>query len=106
MDNSPRSEADGSPCTNQKRFISKIKKKRRQKKIEPKIFFQLLISNINYYKIDSLDHDNRSISESMENLFILTQNRKPENIFLISSNQFKLVAVMDLGFCAIPIIKY
>ena len=40
------------------------------------------------------------------NLFLLTKNRKFENIILISGNPFRVVAAMDLGFCGIPIIKF
>ena len=36
----------------------------------------------------------------------LTQNRKPENIFLLSSRPFSIVAAMDHGFCSVPVIRY
>ena len=74
-------------------------KKRRNKKIEPKIFFQFLFCNNNYVYIEEKE-------EYVENMLLLTSNRKPQNIFLISSNQFRIVNAMDMGFCSIPIIKY
>ena len=47
-----------------------------------------------------------SITESLENLYCLTHNRENTNIFLLTSNQKRLVAAMDQGFCGIPVLKY
>ena len=44
--------------------------------------------------------------EYIENLLLMTQNRKPNHIFLISSNQLRLIAAKESGFCAIPIMQY
>ena len=80
-------------------LIKQIKKKRRVKKIVAKIFFQFLFCNNNYVYLEEKN-------EYLENFLLLTHNRKPEYIFLISSNSFRIVSAMDQGFCAIPIIKF
>ena len=87
------------PMSEIQRLIMLQKEKRRLKKMEPKIFFQFLFAKSNYTRIEEAD-------ESIENMFLLMSNRKQSNIFLISSNQFRIVNAMDLGFCAIPIIKF
>lgn len=76
-----------------------LQKNRRPMKIETKIFFYFLVCKNNYVRVpDSEDF--------IENMFLMTQNRKKENIFLLTSNQFQVVAAMDCGFCGIPIIKF
>ena len=42
-------------------------------------------------------------NEYIENLFLMTENRKENNIFLLTSNHFRLVAAKECGFCIIPI---
>jgi hypothetical protein len=46
------------------------------------------------------------LSESIENMHILTKNRDRSKIFMLNSNQVRLVASMDQGFCGIPVLKY
>jgi len=46
------------------------------------------------------------LGENIENLFLLTQNRKQSDIFLLTSNSMRLIAAMDQGFCAIPITNF
>ena len=36
----------------------------------------------------------------------MTRNRKLGNIFLITSNQFRLIVANQSGFCVIPITKF
>ena len=74
-------------------------KKRRVKIVEPKIYFQFLFGERNYLYLPQAQ-------EKLENFHLLTSNRKPENIFLLSSNPLRVVAAMAEGFCALPIIKY
>jgi hypothetical protein len=45
-------------------------------------------------------------SAFVENLFVLTGNRKDSNIFLVSGNHFNLVLAKDIGFCIIPIVPF
>ena len=45
-------------------------------------------------------------SEQVENLFLLTNNRKEGNIFLLSANQVRLITAMENGFCVVPIMQY
>ena len=75
------------------------KKKRGNKPIQPKSFFQYMICNNNYTFI-------QEVNEHVENLFLMTGNRKKDNIFLISSNPFNIVLPKDCGFCVIPITKF
>ena len=42
----------------------------------------------------------------MENLFLLTGNRKEGNIFLISGGHFNIILAKDCGFCVIPIVPF
>ena len=79
----------------------KAKKKRRVKKIEPKIFFQFLVCDTNFFRIKE-----GKIDECIDNLFLLTSNRSAHDIFLITSDQFRIVTAMDCGFCSIPVIKF
>lgn len=83
--------------TGSSRWNHKGKKKRRIEKIEPKIFFQFLVCDTNFLKIKD---------KSVDNLFLLTSNRKAHEIFLITSDQFRIVTAMDCGFCSIPVIKF
>ena len=76
-----------------------IKKLRRTTRIEPKNFFQFLICNDNYTYI-------KEVNEHIENLFVMTGNRKIENIFLVSSKHFSIVVAKDCGFSVIPISKF
>lgn len=46
------------------------------------------------------------LSESFENLETLTKNRKPERIFLMSSNASRLVMAIKQGFCVIPVTPF
>ena len=55
-------------------------------------------------------HDNfeyiQQIDEYLENFHIFLKNRNPNKIYLVSSNQTRLVAAMLQGFCSIPVINY
>ena len=79
----------------------KGKKKRRVKKIETKIFFQFLVCDTNFIKFEE-----GNINEVVDNLYLLGSNRRPYDIFVITSNQFRIVTAMDCGFCSIPVIKF
>lgn len=48
-------------------------------KIELKIYFYFLVCKNNYVRVPDSE-------EFIENLFLMTQNRKKENIFLLTSN--------------------
>jgi hypothetical protein len=48
----------------------------------------------------------KNADEYLENLFLLTSNRKRGNIFLLTSNAMRIVTMMDNGFCAIPITQF
>lgn len=39
-------------------------------------------------------------------MYLLTSNRKPENIILLSGNPLRVIAAMDQGFCGIPVVKF
>lgn len=79
--------------------IQLIKKKRLCKQIEPKIFFQFLICDNNYINVPQY-------RVKVENLFLMTSNRKPGNIFLLTSNHFRIVCSKECGFCVIPITQF
>ena len=64
--------------------------------METKIFFYHLMSCSNYQKVPELN-------EQVENLFLLTQNRKKENIYILSPQKLSLVSAINFGFCAIPV---
>jgi hypothetical protein len=74
-------------------------RQKKPKKVEPKIFFSFLVSETNYVHV-------AEANEYIENLYLLTKNRNVHDIFLITSNQFRIVQAMDSGFCAIPVIKF
>ena len=76
-----------------------VKKIRRTTRIEPKNFFQFLICNDNYTYI-------REVNEHIENLFVMTGNRKKGDIFLVSSKHFSIVVAKDCRFSVIPISKF
>ena len=80
---------------------TKGKKKRKVKKIEPKIFFQFLVCDTNF-----IHFKERSIDEHIDNLVLLLKNRRPSEIFMITSDQFRIVTAMDCGFCSIPVTKF
>ena len=61
-----------------KQQIQMLKKKRLNKVIEPKIFFQFIICNNNYLRI-------KECNQYIENLSLMTSNRKEGNIFLLTS---------------------
>jgi hypothetical protein len=46
------------------------------------------------------------VDEYIGNLQLLATNRRAADIFLITSNQFRIVHCMDSGFCAIPVVKF
>ena len=58
-----------------------------------------MLSDVNYLYIEKAD-------EHIENLFLMTENRKESNIVLLSSNNFRLVSAKELNFCVIPITKF
>ena len=58
--------------------IQQMKKNRLNKQLEPKTFFQLLIPDSNYVEIPEAN-------EFIENLMLMTENRKEDNIFLLTS---------------------
>ena len=58
-----------------------------------------MICNKNYTYFEEL-------GEHIENLHILTKNRDPASIFILNSNQMRLVSSMDQGFCGIPVQKF
>jgi len=66
---------------------------------EIKIYFQFIIHQGQYIYLK--DHN-----EYIENLLLLTKNRKIENIILISSNAFRIIAALKSGFFTIPVIPY
>ena len=76
-----------------------LKKKRLSKAIEVKIFFQFIICNKNYLNI-------KECNQHIENLCLMTSNRKEGNIFLLTSNKFSLIVAKQCGFCVIPIVQY
>lgn len=77
-----------------------MKSQHKQKRnIQIKLYFQFIISENNYIKIDEAN-------ESIENLALMTSKRKECNIFLLTSNHFRLVAAKENGFCIIPIAKF
>lgn len=41
--------------------------------------------------------------DKVENLFLLTSNRKQSSVFFLSSNMLSLVSAKECGFCVIPI---
>jgi hypothetical protein len=55
-----------------------MKKNRLNKQLEPKTFFQLLIPDSNYVFIPEAN-------EFIENLMLMTDNRKEDNLFLLTS---------------------
>ena len=46
------------------------------------------------------------LGENLENLHLLTQNRKQSDIFLLTSNSMRIISAMDQGFCAIPLTQF
>ena len=76
-----------------------IKKKRLGKNIEPKVFFQFLICDKNYINLPESD-------DMVEDLLLLTSNRKENNIFILTSNPMSIVTAKECDFCSIPISKY
>jgi len=69
------------------------------KMLKKKIFFHLMICNNNYLYFEE-------VQEHFENLLILKGNRNPSRIFVMTTNEHRLVAAMHQGFCGIPIASY
>ena len=42
----------------------------------------------------------------VENLFLMTSNRKENNIFLLTSNSLSIITAKECDFCVIPISQY
>lgn len=80
-------------------LLAELQERKFDKNIQKKVFFSQVLPNTSYIYVKELD-------EYVDNLFLLTSNRKPENIILLSSNQLRIVTAMDCGFCAIPVINY
>ena len=94
-------EAENNQNENKSKMqIQMIKKKRLCKNIEPKTYFQFLICDRNYINLS-----NQS-SEMVENLYLITSNRKSNNIFLLTSNPTSLITAKECNFCVIPISQY
>ena len=73
--------------------------RKRQQKLEVKSFFSHIISKMGFIHLPEVD-------EHVLSLPLLTENREASDIFMITSKQFQIVTAMDLGFCAIPVIKF
>ena len=68
--------------------IKKMKKKRSGQHCQPKIFFTFIMHENNYvYVKEANDH--------VENLLLMTSNRKESNIVLLTSNHFRLVVAKE-----------
>lgn len=82
-----------------KKSRKSLKIRKRQRDLEVKSFFSNIICEFGYIYLKEID-------EHLENLFLLTDNRNISDIFLISSNQFRIITAIEHSFCAIPVTKF
>lgn len=76
-----------------------IRNKKKRTKIEVKSFFQNIVCELGFVHLPEVD-------DHLQNLYLLTENRNISDIFMISSNQIRILTSMENGFCSIPVIKY
>jgi len=89
-----------------RQFLENYKKKpkkssfQRVKKLpDIKLFFQFIIHQRQYIHIKDYDR-------YVENLLLLTKNRKKEDLIYISSNPFRIITALNDGYLTIPLIQY
>jgi len=84
---------------NYKKNRNHIKFVRMKKLLDVKVYIQYIIHQKQYIHIEECN-------KYVENLLVLTKNRSKHNIIFMSSDPFRIVTSMQLGFSTIPIVPF